>query len=210
MTLAVRRARWAVRSRRRSRRSLGGALIADSFEAASRIAPTVAVSGGDARGRRVPRQARGHRRREDRVARHPRDQARDQGTARKDRLRPGRLSSALIDRDRRLRTGDGARDGGDCRTDRPKFHRQEKAIVGVQGQSRARARRRGPPSTAQSTCVGSEINRVEEEIARPRRAAGGSARIDRAARTSRRLRRRSALAETQRRLGGLRVTPPKT
>ena len=53
-----------------------------------------AVSGGDARRRRLPRQARGHRRRQDRVARHPRHQARDQGAAREDHRGAARRSIA--------------------------------------------------------------------------------------------------------------------
>ena len=114
--VVFRRAReWAVPERD----SGGHGRRADRRLVRGRIAHRAddSVPGGDARRRRLLRQARGHRRRQDRIARHPRDQARDQGAAREDHRGQG-LAGSPDDRDRRLRAGDGARDGGDRRADR--------------------------------------------------------------------------------------------
>ena len=96
---------------------MGGALIADSFEAASRIAPTipfpVATLEGDVfHGKHV---VTGGDKTESRGILATKREIKEL----REKITEARASlDRLIGRDRRLRTGDGARDGGDRRADR--------------------------------------------------------------------------------------------
>ncbi len=94
------------------RHAIGDAWIAPDYDGAASASRLTAASSGDARGRCVPRSAPRVRRRARGIARHPGDEARDQGTARADWRRP-RLAGAAGRRDRAARGHDRAGVTGD-------------------------------------------------------------------------------------------------
>ena len=122
------------------------------------------VSGGDARRRRLLRQARGHRRREGRIARHPRHQARDQGTAREDHRGQG-LAGSPGHRGGRLRAGDGARDGGNRRASPTKF-------TGRKNPSSACRARPSAPTMTRRACNSESTSSARKSVASRKRSPG--------------------------------------
>jgi chromosome segregation protein len=181
---------------------MGGALIADSFEAASRVAPTVpfpvATLDGDVfRGKHV---VTGGDKTESRgilATKREIKELREKITESKAAL--DRLIGEAAGFEQAMAHATAAIAG---LTD--EIHRQEKSVVGVQGQAE-RAQDDEARLHQRVNLVGSEISRVKEEI------AGLDARQAEARESIARLNEQKteseiALAETQRRLGDARDT----
>jgi chromosome segregation protein len=181
---------------------MGGALIADSFESASRIAPTVeypvATLEGDVfRGKYVVTGG---------------EKAESRGilaTKREIKELRERISESRAALDRLIGDTAGfeqamAHAAAAIAGLTDELHRQEKSIVGVQGQAE-RANDDESRLQQRVDLVGSEINRVNEEVAgldaRQTEARESIARLNEQKTTS-----ESMLAETQRRLGDARDT----
>ena len=181
---------------------MGGALIADSFEAAARIAPTVpfpvaTIEGDVFRGRHVVTGG---------------DKAESRGilaTKREIKELRERIAASNASLEQLIAETAGfeqtiAHATAAIAGLSSEIHRQEKAIVGVEGQAQARRRRR----VARAAAHRPRRHRDQPRPGRDRRsrcAAGRSARVDRAAERAED-RGRTALNDAQQRLGAARDT----
>ena len=169
----------AARSRRALRAAIGDALIAESFDTATRVAPLVPFPVATIEGDVFRGQSRGDRRRQGRVARHPGHQARDQGAARAHRRRARRPGGARR-RDHRVRADDRPRHRRHPGLRAPRCTARKRRIVSIEAQV-SRAAQDEFRVQQRVDLVATETRRVREEIDGLDLAAGRGPRVHRPA-----------------------------